>query len=395
MPESSSAELFDLFASRVIRLQEGDRSFTITCKRPAADDWRDYFRAISITSERNGAELINLLDMETPRLRLAERVILKADGYTVADGKKLTDLPNWVSRLPLAHRKAVGIALSDVRPNSESGDFAIQPEGEEILIDAFWSAIPADREEWKSLRFTGLKHIFKTPQQSHYKRYNQEASRSVVVGGSRNGRNRLHRRSGGPLRALRRAHHLLRGLLLGWRVPAQHGGDSRQDGPPPQVHRRPGSLRAAGPRPDGRRKRRRVSQLIHVERDTEGLHQALVCLFEEALILHRSQGARERAADDPETLARLDADIPPREISPGYFRRAAYLLDLSTALELGIPTEPTEILHTDVLGLTAVKGARAAYEREHPACPSCGERQDNPWMKQCFHCQTKFAGRGN
>ena len=134
---------------------------------------------------------------------------------------------------------------------------------------------------------------------------------------------------------------------------------------------------------------------IQVERDAEGLHLALRCLFEEALLLHRSEGTRQRAADDPETLRRLDAEIPAREISPGYFKRAAYLLDLSAQLELGIPMDPASILHSDVVGLQIVKSARADYEREHPACPACGERQDNRWMKQCFRCRATFSGRGD
>ena len=131
---------------------------------------------------------------------------------------------------------------------------------------------------------------------------------------------------------------------------------------------------------------------IHVERDADGLQQAVRTLFEEALVLHRQESTLENAS--AEQRARLADELPERELSPGYFRRAAYLLELSTTLELGVPVDPASITRADVLGLTAVRSARSSYERDHPACPACGERQDNRWMPECFRCHTKFAGRG-
>ncbi len=132
---------------------------------------------------------------------------------------------------------------------------------------------------------------------------------------------------------------------------------------------------------------------ILVERDGEGLQLALRALFEESLILQRIAAVLAHA--DKETRDRAAEDIPMREVSPGYYVRAVYLLDLSTSLELGVPVDASTITHADVIGLRAVKNARSEFERDHPACPACGERQDNRWMKQCFQCGTKFAGRGN
>lgn len=182
--------LFDLASNRTILLHDRGRVFTITCRPPSPADWFAYFAAISITSERTGAEVVNTIDIETPRVLLAERVIVAVEGYKLSTlafsaAATLTDLPNWQSRLPLAHRRQVGETLADVRVSmpTDDNDFLIQPEGEEVTLDATYSVV-----DGKMVRLTGLKHIFKSPTQAQHKRYNGEASRSVVTGGSRNGR---------------------------------------------------------------------------------------------------------------------------------------------------------------------------------------------------------------
>ena len=108
----------------------------------------------------------------------------------MAGGGNLTDLPNWPARLPLAHRRQVGATLADVRVAIPDGDFVIQPEGEEVLLDAAYTAAPAGdgNQPGKMLKLTGLKHLFRSPTAAQHKRYNAQASRSVVVGGSRAGR---------------------------------------------------------------------------------------------------------------------------------------------------------------------------------------------------------------
>lgn len=133
-----------------------------------------------------------------------------------------------------------------------------------------------------------------------------------------------------------------------------------------------------------------MSQVIYVERDFEGLQMAVRSLFEEALVRHRIDAAAGNVGQYE--LERLEGEIPAREISPGYFNRAGYLLDLSTQLELGIPIEPATLTHSDVLGIRAVRSARSEFEREHPACPRCGERQDNAYLKVCYACHTKLRG---
>ncbi len=132
---------------------------------------------------------------------------------------------------------------------------------------------------------------------------------------------------------------------------------------------------------------------IRVETDREGLKEAILWLFEETLWLGRLDSTLKNADEDAK--ARAMADMPDREISPGYFVRANYLLDLSLQIELGMQFTAASLTQAEVIGLAAVRAAKAEFEYEHPACPACGERQDNRSMKQCFKCGTKFAGRGN
>lgn len=130
---------------------------------------------------------------------------------------------------------------------------------------------------------------------------------------------------------------------------------------------------------------------LQVERDAEGLHQALRTLFEEAYV-------REQIGDVPDdagdvTLDRMYEDLPLRELSPGYYSRAEYLLDLGAAIELGAQYPAAFLARADVTGLQQLRRAKAEFERDHPPCPQCGTRQPNRHMLKCAGCGVKFAGR--
>lgn len=129
---------------------------------------------------------------------------------------------------------------------------------------------------------------------------------------------------------------------------------------------------------------------VRVEHDAEGLQLAVRALFEESLAEHRLAPVLEKA--DDEQRDRILAELPMREISPGYYKRAAYLVDLANILTLGIPMDASVFTQADVTGIAAVRRAKNEFEREHPACPSCGERQDNAFMRECFNCHQKLRG---
>jgi hypothetical protein len=114
-----------------------------------------------------------------------------AEGYKVAGGGQLCDLPNWQERIPLSHRQQLGETLADVRPSTTETELVIHPEGEEVVLDATWTYRDSDEEKeitGHMQRFVGLKHILKTPSEEQHRRYSREASRSRVIGGSRNGK---------------------------------------------------------------------------------------------------------------------------------------------------------------------------------------------------------------
>lgn len=134
------------------------------------------------------------------------------------------------------------------------------------------------------------------------------------------------------------------------------------------------------------------SSSIRTEKDAEGLQLALRELFEESYLLGETAGIMSKS--DEETRARIQDDMPERSISPGYYGRAVYLLDLASAIERGVQYSAGSLTPDDVRGLDALKRAKQEFERDHPQCPACSIRQPNQYMMQCVSCKTKFAGRG-
>jgi NADH pyrophosphatase NudC (nudix superfamily) len=136
-----------------------------------------------------------------------------------------------------------------------------------------------------------------------------------------------------------------------------------------------------------------MTSIIQVERDHEGLHTALVGLFEEAFQKSAIEEA-SRAADKEQRKRMLD-EIPARSLSPGYYARATYILDLGRAIETGVTYSAETLAREDVRGLQALARAKAEFEREHPACSGCGTRQDNRFAMKCRGCGVKFTRGGN
>lgn len=132
---------------------------------------------------------------------------------------------------------------------------------------------------------------------------------------------------------------------------------------------------------------------LAIERDAEGLQLALRELFEESFFDEAIKSLLAKLEDNPEERDRVFRDRPERNLSPGYYDRAAYLLELGSAIEAGAQFTAATLGRDDVAGLQAMKRARNSFEHDHPSCPACGTRQDNRFMKQCKGCRTKFAGR--
>lgn len=134
-----------------------------------------------------------------------------------------------------------------------------------------------------------------------------------------------------------------------------------------------------------------MNRAVHVERDPEGLQTALRELFEEAFCREAISSVMEKA--DEETRNRAMDDIPQRSLSPGYYSRSEYLLDLASSIECGTTYSAGTLGREDVIGLQALRRARHEFERDHPAC-ACGTRQHNRYIRECRSCHAKFAQRG-
>jgi hypothetical protein len=72
----------------------------------------------------------------------------------------------------------------------------------------------------------------------------------------------------------------------------------------------------------------------------------------------------------------------------GYYRWGNYLIWLEGRLQVGAVVR--EMTALEAGGLYALAQARHKFEREHPPCSSCGERQDNRAALMCWSCGQEF-----
>jgi hypothetical protein len=112
-------------------------------------------------------------------------------------------------------------------------------------------------------------------------------------------------------------------------------------------------------------------------------------LFEESFFEEATKSLLAKVQDE-EMRESILMDAPSRTLSPGYYDRCVYLLDLGSAIEAGVQYGAGQLRRDDVAGLLAVKRAKAEFEQEHPSCPSCGTRQDNRFMDKCKSCRQVF-----
>jgi hypothetical protein len=133
--------------------------------------------------------------------------------------------------------------------------------------------------------------------------------------------------------------------------------------------------------------------VIDVVRDREGVRQAIEALLEEDLV--RARIDRELPNAAPETRERMLGQIPPRRISPGYFRWAEHLLRLEAEREAGVGFSARDLAAFECDGLVALVRARAEFRNRHPPCSGCGTFQENRFSAQCCGCGVKFRRKGN
>ncbi|HEY4358277.1 MAG TPA: hypothetical protein VGN16_21200 [Acidobacteriaceae bacterium] len=136
-----------------------------------------------------------------------------------------------------------------------------------------------------------------------------------------------------------------------------------------------------------------MAQVIQVERDQEGLHEALVGLFEESYQMGAVGSALRHADED--TRERALSSVEPLKLSPGYYTWSHYLLDLGYSIAAGAQYSAEMLTRADVAGLQTLARAKAKFESDHPACSSCGARQDSKLASKCKGCGISFLRAGS
>lgn len=128
---------------------------------------------------------------------------------------------------------------------------------------------------------------------------------------------------------------------------------------------------------------------IDITRDAEGLRIALSELLEESFA--RARVMRSLESSDDDSSDRIHRSLPPLTLSPGYYKRAQYLLLLEKLKETGLIASGYTLSESE--GLIALAEARAAFERSHPPCGLCSAYQDSQFETSCYKCGTQFLKR--
>ena len=125
---------------------------------------------------------------------------------------------------------------------------------------------------------------------------------------------------------------------------------------------------------------------MDVARDVKGLKLAILDLLEEGFAISRVTLSVE---DVEGKKALMLSAIPPRKLTPGYYKLGEYLLWLDQHARAGVPLGGT-LAAFEADGMCAMDAARAEFEHEHPTCGCCGVRQDNRFVPQCRECSVEF-----
>jgi hypothetical protein len=82
--------------------------------------------------------------------------------------------------------------------------------------------------------------------------------------------------------------------------------------------------------------------------------------------------------------------VPVRTMADGFYDYAAYLFWIRSMIDADVDIT---ILAEEAEGLRALAAAQHEFERDHPACPQCGERQSSRTPIKCRSCRLEFKKR--
>lgn len=174
----------ELTEARVIVIEDHGRRYQLTAQRVTRAQWLKYFDGIVSMSENQAGKRVDSFDSSAARLTLVESVLIDAKGYT--SDQPVTQIDGWQRLLPLSHRMGAANALTNVSRSEAADEEPLALGRECVILDAVWSA----GEDGAVRKFHGLRHVFSTPTSEQQHRYARDASRSVLIGGSRAGKTR-------------------------------------------------------------------------------------------------------------------------------------------------------------------------------------------------------------
>jgi hypothetical protein len=191
------AELLPLDAQeRVVSFRSGGQTYRHVFRRITQKDWDGFFTHIEAEIEQQGRTTHQMVNTDIATLWLYNAVIARADGYVVRDGRKLEELPNWQERVPQQHRLSAADLLMRVSASDSGGPVILDAEGETVVLQALWNdhglgtqASPVAANGMA--KFSGLVHRFESPTAEHRRKFLRARSRTVIVGGARQGKTML------------------------------------------------------------------------------------------------------------------------------------------------------------------------------------------------------------
>ncbi len=180
MDNATQSPLIDLAQGPVATLVDGGNAYTFYFNRISQADWERYFEGVTYTSHNEGKASVQILDMDTPGIELAEEKLDRVEGYRGEFMKK----PGWQKMIPPRHMRPAAWLIRSVDAMVENDDLPFDPELIECRLEALWGM----EKPGAMLQHKGLIHRFSPVTAEQKRRFYRAGGTSKIVGGSRNGK---------------------------------------------------------------------------------------------------------------------------------------------------------------------------------------------------------------
>ncbi len=176
----SEGATIDLAQGPVATLIDAGHAYTFYFNRITEADWERYFSGVIYTSHNEGKASVQILDMDSPGIDLAESKLDRVEGYR----GQFMSKPGWQKIMPPRHMRPVSWLIRAVNAMEENDEQAFDPECIECKLEALWGM----EKPGAMMQYSGLTHRFNhvSPEQKH--RFYRAGATSKIVGGSRNGK---------------------------------------------------------------------------------------------------------------------------------------------------------------------------------------------------------------